>query len=341
MGEADTMGTAVRSSQAGAPSRVRGEPKVEAKFAAKRSAWARGPELLSTTHHVHLADARALGMLKNGDVQLVVTSPPYWNLKEYRPHKSQLGHIDDYSLFLEELLKVWRECHRILVPGGRLCIVVGDVCQSRREHGRHQVVPLHADILRVCREVGFETLAPIIWYKIANAATEVAGNGAGFLGKPYEPNAIIKNDIEFILLLRKPGYRQPTDEQRDLSVIEKADHARWFRQIWDDVPGSSLRDHPAPYALEIPRRLISMFSFVGDTVLDPFLGTGTTTAAAISLHRSSVGLEIDPHYFELARRRLSAGELDRQLLRYQIEFHPGRKPLKNAESAPRRRGKRG
>ena len=153
--------------------------------------------------------------------------------------------------------------------------------------------------------LGFDPLAPIIWSKIANVVTEVEGNGSPFLGKPFEPNGIIKNDIEYILLFRKPGgYRHPTQEQRDLSMIEKEDHRKWFQQIWTDVPGELQRSHPAPYPAEIARRLIGMFSFVGDTVLDPFNGTGNTTQAAIQMHRNSIGFEIEPDYFQLAQQRL-------------------------------------
>lgn len=135
----------------------------------------------------------------------MVTSPPYWTLKEYRDSDGQMGHIDDYEEFLDELDKVWSHCFRALAPGGRVICVVGDVCLSRRENnGRHTVVPLHASIQEHCRKLGFDNLAPIIWRKISNAVYEVE-NGSSFLGKPYEPNAVIKNDIEFILMQRKPG----------------------------------------------------------------------------------------------------------------------------------------
>ena len=252
-------------------------------------------------------------------IHLVVTSPPYWNLKHYPGEQgpAQLGHIDDREHFLNELSRVWRRCFDLLVPGGRMCVVVGDVCRSRRAHGRHVVEPLHAYLQVQCQELGFDPLAPIIWNKIANAVTEVAGNGSSFLGKPYEPNAIVKNDIEFILMFRKPGgYRHPTAEQRLLSLIPKEDHSRWFQQIWTDVPGEVQRDHPAPFPKEIARRLIRMFSFVGDTVLDPFWGTGSTTLAAVETHRSSIGFEIEPRYFQIGRRRLSQGRFDAE-----IEFH--------------------
>ena len=181
--------------------------------------------------------------------------------------------------------------------------VVGDVCFSRRENGRHVVMPLHADICVSCRKLGFDNLNPIIWHKISNAVFE-ANTSSKFLGKPYEPNAIVKSDIEFILMQRKPGgYRQPTNEQRRLSMIAKADFNEWFRQIWT-ITGASTKDHPAPFPFELANRLVRMFSFHGDTVLDPFCGTGTTMLAALKTDRNSIGVEIDAHYCRMALARL-------------------------------------
>lgn len=261
------------------------------------------PDSPTTSHWLVRGDAREMGFLPDESVHLVLTSPPYWNLKEYNHSEGQLGHIDDYESFLSEMDRVFKECFRLLVPGGRLVCVVGDVCLSRREHGRHLVMPLHADICVVCRHIGFDNLNPIIWHKIANANYEVS-NGSKFLGKPYEPNAIIKNDIEFILMQRKPGaYRKPTMEQREASRIGKEEFSQWFRQIWT-VPGASTREHPAPFPLDLAYPLVRMFSFVGDTVLDPFGGTGTTQLAAISAGRNSVGVEIDSKYAQLALARL-------------------------------------
>jgi site-specific DNA-methyltransferase (adenine-specific) len=252
-------------------------------------------------------DARDLGWLADESVHLVVTSPPYWTLKEYNDHPNQLGHVADYEKFQDDLTAVWRHCFRALVPGGRLVCVVGDVCLARRRNkGRHMVVPLHADIAVRCRRIGYDYLTPILWHKIANAAYEVE-NGSSFLGKPYEPNAVIKNDVEYILMLRKPGaYRNPTEEQRARSRIGKEDHARWFRSIWTDVPGASTKHHPAPFPLELAARLVRMFSFVGDTVLDPFAGTGTTLLAAALHQRHAMGVEIDPKYYQHARQRIAS-----------------------------------
>jgi len=262
---------------------------------------------VETTHRLVLGDARDMSSIPSGSVHLVVTSPPYWTLKAYNVTEGQLGHIEEYELFLGELDKVWRECLRVLVPGGRLVCVVGDVCLSRRQNnGRHTVVALHSSISERCRRIGFDGLAPIIWHKIANAVFEANGNGAGFLGKPYEPNAIIKNDVEYILLLRKPGgYRSPSLQTRVLSLISAANHRKWFQQVWTGVTGASTRHHPAPFPIEVASRLVRMFSFVGDAVLDPFTGTGTTNLAAALAGRNSIGVELDRAYLDHARARLT------------------------------------
>ena len=254
-------------------------------------------------HKLALHDCRQMESVPDESVHLVVTSPPYWNLKQYPDRDGQLGLVEEYEDFLEELDKVWQHVLRALVPGGRLVVVVGDVCLPRRTFGRHVVFPLHASIQEHCRTLGFDNLAPVIWYKISNAKFEVE-NGSRFLGKPYEPNAIIKNDIEYLLFQRKPGsYRRPTLEARILSVIPETDHREWFQQVWT-MGGASTRQHPAPYPVALAERLVRMFSFVGDTVLDPFMGSGTTNVAASRWGRNSIGVEIEATYYELACRRL-------------------------------------
>ena len=174
------------------------------------------------------------------------------------------------------------------------------------------MVPLHASIQERCRALGFDNLAPIIWHKIANAAHEVERGAGGFLGKPYEPNAVIKNDVEFILMQRKPGgYRRPSRAARTLSLLPEASFRTMFRQVWTDIAGASTRDHPAPYPVALADRLIRMFSFVGDTVLDPFTGTASTQVAAAGCGRNTLGIEVDPVYYgkALARVRSEASNL--------------------------------
>ena len=255
----------------------------------------RAVQSLPSAHVIQLGDSRHLELAPES-IELVVTSPPYWTLKEYNDQPGQLGQVEDYEEFLDGLDEVWQHVHRALVPGGRMVVVVGDVNVSRKAFGRHLVFPLHASIQERCRLIGFDNLAPIIWHKIANAKYEMGAGG--FYGKPYEPNGVIKNDVEYILLQRKPGgYRKPELATRLMSILPAEDHAEWFQQIWR-ISGASTRNHPAPFPLSLAERLIRMFSFVGDTVYDPFLGTGTAAAAAAIWGRNSVGCEIDPDYFE-------------------------------------------
>src|SRR5664280_616323 len=264
------------------------------------------PPFDETTHCIHQGDGRNLSFIPAESVYLVVTSPPYWTLKEYEPHRDQLGAITDYDRFLSELDRVWRECERVLAPGGRICCVVGDICVPRKRNGRHYVMPLHADIQVRSRNFGLDCLTPILWQKIANGATEAEGNGAGFYGKPYQPGAIVKNDVEYILFLRKGGeYRSPSPIQRALSLLTKDEMQNWLRSFWTDIRGESTRKgHPAPFPVVLAERLVKLFSFARDTVLDPFAGTGTTALAALINGRNSISVEIEPKYVAMARDRL-------------------------------------
>lgn len=270
-------------------------------------------DYVKTTHCLHPGDARDLSWIADRSVHLIVTSPPYWTLKEYVHSERQMGDIRDYEDFLNELDKVWAECARVLVPGGRICCVVGDVCIPRKSGGRHRVMPLHADIMTRTRKLDLDCLTPILWNKISNGATEAEGNGAGFYGKPYQPGAIIKSDFEYILFLRKGGsYRSPLPMQRALSVLSKREMQQWLRTSWSDIKGESTRNgHPAPYPVEVAERLIRLFSFVGDTVLDPFAGTGTTAVAAMNSGRNSIVNELEPKYVELAKERLFRTQVSR------------------------------
>lgn len=260
-----------------------------------------------TSHKLNLGDARDLSWIPSESVDLVVTSPPYWTLKQYKEDREgQLGDVVDYEQFLSELDKVWRECARVLVGGGRICCVVGDICISRKKGGRHYIMPLHADIQVRARGLGLDCLTPIIWHKIANGVTEAEGNGAGFYGKPYQPGSVIKNDIEYILFLRKGGkYRSVNSTKKMLSMLNKEEMQGWLRSVWTDIRGASTRlGHPAPYPVELAERLIRMFSFAGDTVLDPFAGIGSTSLAALLTGRNSISNEIEPAYVDIAYTKL-------------------------------------
>jgi site-specific DNA-methyltransferase (adenine-specific) len=267
-------------------------------------------------HLVVQGDARDLSWLDDASVHLVVTSPPYGLLKSYPDAPGQLGNggdpasLDAYEGFLDELDRCLRECARVLVPGGRICCVVGDVCLSRRAARRHHVLPLSADIQSRARTLGLDNLTPIRWLKVANIQLE-ASQSSWYLGKPNLPGGIVKNDVETIVMLRKPGgYRKPTPEMEAASFIQTEDYRRLFRPIWDDVPGESGRrfGHPAPFPVELASRLVRMFSFAGDTVLDPFSGSGTTGVSALAWGRNSISVELVAEYVETIERRLRAAD---------------------------------
>jgi len=262
----------------------------------------------SVTHVMRTGDARSLSILKDKSVHLIVTSPPYFNLKPYHSDcfGGQLGRIHDYETFLKELDRVWSECFRVLVPGGRVCCVIGDILVPRKVDGRHRILPLPADIMVRSRQVGFDALTPILWYKIGNRTNEAGGGSSGYYGKPYQPGAIIKNDIEHILMLRKPGgYRKTTMLQKSLSMLQRDEMELWQRPFWSDIRGASLRNgHPAPFPIELAERLIRLYSFAGDVVLDPFAGSGSVAAAAIRTGRNSVAVEIEPQYSKIAVRKV-------------------------------------
>lgn len=187
-----------------------------------------------TRHDLRLGDSRSL---QAEGVHLVLTSPPYWTLKEYRKSEGQLGFVADYEVFLGELDKVWERCHKALVPGGRLICVVGNVCLSRRNNaGRHMVMPLHSSIQEHCRQIGYDNLAPIIWHKIANAKLESEGNGSSFMGKPYEPNAVVRTTLSSFSCNVSRAATAPSVATRVLSVIPEDLHREWFQQIWTGLP---------------------------------------------------------------------------------------------------------
>ncbi len=279
---------------------------LEANSYFRRLGWP--PPFDEAKHRLHLGDARDLSWIPDASVHLAVTSPPYWTLKKYQQNnQGQLGDIADYEEFLTELDKVWRECNRVLVGGGRICCVVGDVCIPRRNGGRHLIMPLHADIQVRSRKLGLDCLTPILWHKIANGAREAEGNGAGFYGKPYQPGAIVKNDTEYILFMRKgSNYRSEIPAlKRALSMLTREEMKAWLRSCWTDIPGASTRDgHPAPYPVELAERLIKLFSFAGDTILDPFAGTGSSALAALATGRNSISVEVESAYLNIAHQRL-------------------------------------
>ncbi|HEY9593802.1 MAG TPA: site-specific DNA-methyltransferase [Spirochaetia bacterium] len=252
---------------------------------------------------LHQADSRSMPELAAGSVALVVTSPPYWQIKDYGD-PGQIGFGQSLHAYLRDLDRVWRECHRVTAAGGRLCVNIGDQFARASLHGRYRVIPLHAEIICQCVAAGWDYMGSIVWRKKTTMNTS---GGATVMGSyPYPPNGIVEIDFEYILLFKKPGTRPAVDPSlKREAAIDKEDWKTWFSGHWD-VGGARKRGHEAPFPEEIPLRLIRMFSFPGDTVLDPFLGTGTTAMAAVHLGRDAVGYEINADYLRAAREALRA-----------------------------------
>jgi modification methylase len=241
--------------------------------------------------------------LATGSIDLTVTSPPYWQIKDYHS-PGQIGHGQTLHAYLHDLEQVWRECFRLTRESGRLCVNVGDQFARASLHGRYRVIPLHAEIICQCVAAGWDYMGSIVWRKKTTMNTS---GGATVMGSyPYPPNGIIEIDFEYILLFKRPGPARKIDRRRkEAAAISKEDWKSWFSGHWD-IGGARKKGHEAPFPEEIPRRLIRMFSFPGDTVLDPFLGTGTTALVALSLGRNAVGYEISAEYVRMARKRVRA-----------------------------------
>ena len=261
-----------------------------------------------TSHRLILGDARDLSSLEDRSVQLVVTSPPYWQIKDYGA-EGQIGYHQTFAEYIDSLNLVWMECSRVLSDGCRLCVNVGDQFARSVVYGRYKVISIQSQILRFCEAIGMDYMGTIVWKKVTTTRTT---GGASIMGSfPYPRNGMVKINYEHILLFRKPGKPpKPTPEAKENSKMSTEEWNTFFSGIWT-VPGVRQTGHVAMFPEEIPNRLIRMYSFSGETVLDPFAGSGTTLAVAAQLGRNSVGYEIDPAYRSLAQDRF--GEMDATL----------------------------
>ncbi|HHM20777.1 MAG TPA: site-specific DNA-methyltransferase, partial [Bacteroidetes bacterium] len=232
-----------------------------------------------------------MNLLPNRSAHLVVTSPPYWQLKDYGA-KNQIGFHDTYQAYINHLNLVWKECHRVLHPGCRLCINIGDQFARSVYYGRYKVIPIRTEIIKFCETIGFDYMGAIIWQKVTTTNTT---GGATVMGSyPNPRNGILKLDYEFILIFKKHGKAPPPDPAvKTRSAMTKEEWNTFFSGHWN-FPGVKQKGHIAMFPEELPRRLIKMFSFASETVLDPFLGSGTTSLAAMNLQRNSAGYEINP-----------------------------------------------
>ncbi|MGA2518516.1 MAG: DNA methyltransferase [Thermodesulfobacteriota bacterium] len=248
-----------------------------------------------------------MNLVTDESVHLIITSPPYWQLKDYGT-SDQIGYHETYESYINNLSLVWKECHRILHSGCRLCINIGDQFARSVYYGRYKVIPIRTEIIKFCETIGFDYMGAIIWQKVTTTNTT---GGATIMGSfPYPRNGILKLDYEFILLFKKQGNPpKPTREQKDLSVISKEDWNTYFSGHWY-FAGVKQEGHIAMFPEELPTRLIKMFSFAGDTVLDPFLGSGTTSLAARNLGRHSIGYEINENFIPTMRKKLQIEQAD-------------------------------
>lgn len=264
---------------------------------------------------VIIGDSRRMVEVKNNSISLVVTSPPYWHIKDYGVGK-QIGYGQSLHDYLKDLFIVWKECFRVLKPGTRLCINIGDQFLRSIVYGRYKIVPIHSEVIAQCEKIGFDYMGSIIWQKKTTMNTT---GGANVMGSfPYPPNGLIEIDYEFILIFKKPGKREFSREAKEKSKLSKEEWKEYFSGHWN-FNGERQVGHEAMFPEELPKRLIKMFTFVDDTVLDPFLGSGTTIKAALNLGRNSIGYEINEGFLPLIKNKIGLnGTL--LSLNNQIEF---------------------
>jgi DNA modification methylase len=258
-----------------------------------------------TTHRVIIGDSRWMSEVDDESVHLIVTSPPYWQLKDYG-NSGQIGFDDTYEDYINNLNLVWNECYRALENGCRLCINIGDQFARSVYYGRYKIIPIRTEIIKFCETIGFDYMGAIIWQKVTTCNTT---GGATIMGSfPYPRNGIIKIDYEFILIFKKPGIGKNVPKSiKDKSKLTIEEWNQYFAGHWN-IPGEKQNGHLAMFPEEIPRRLIKMFSFVNDTVLDPFLGSGTTTLSAKNLERNSIGYEISAKFIPVIKEKLGLKE---------------------------------
>ena len=261
---------------------------------------------IKTTHTLINGDSRNLSLIPDKSIHLIITSPPYWQLKDYG-NDSQIGFHDSYESYINNLNTVWSECNRVLHDGCRLCINIGDQFARSVYYGRYKVIPIRTEIIRFCETLGMDYMGAIIWQKLTTMNT--TGGGAVMGSFPYPRNGILKIDYEFILVFKKQGKAPtPTAEQKKHSEITKEEWNTYFASHWN-FGGAKQDGHIAVFPEELPHRLIKMFSFVGETVFDPFMGSGTTALAARNLQRNSIGYEINPEYKKFYREKVTSSSL--------------------------------
>ena len=266
-------------------------------------------------HKIINGDSRQMNLVSDKSVQLVVTSPPYWQLKDYGT-ENQIGYHEDYETYINSLNLVWKECYRVLDNGCRLCINIGDQFARAVYYGRYKVIPIRTEIIKFCENIGFDYMGAIIWQK--QTTTNTTG-GASLMGSyPTPRNGIISIDYEFILLFKKLGSPPKVSREiKEQSKLTKEEWRKYFSGHWT-FGGARQNGHIAMFPEELPKRLIKMFAFKGETVLDPFMGSGTTSLAARNLNRNSIGYEINPDFIETAKKKLGVNYTDISGIKYEF-----------------------
>jgi len=260
---------------------------------------------MRTIHKIINGDSRQMGELKDNSVHLIVTSPPYWQLKDYGD-KNQIGFNDSYENYINNLNLVWSECFRVLHDGCRLCINIGDQFARSVYYGRYKVIPIHSEIIKFCETLGFDFMGQIIWQKQTTMNT--SGGGAVMGSFPHPRNGIVKLDFEYILLFKKLGDApKPTREQKENSAMTNDEWNTYFNGHWY-FNGAKQDKHLAMFPEELPARLIKMFSFPNETILDPFMGSGTTALVAKKLNRNSVGYEINSEFIPIIKEKIGGND---------------------------------
>jgi len=263
---------------------------------------------VKTTHKIINGDSRQMNLVPDKSVHLVITSPPYWQLKDYGT-ENQIGYHEDYETYINNLNLVWKECYRVLDNGCKLCVNIGDQFARAVYYGRYKVIPIRTEIIKFCESIGFDYMGAIIWQK--QTTTNTTG-GASLMGSfPTPRNGILSIDYEFILIFKKLGTSKPkvSKEIKEQSKMTKEEWKEYFSGHWS-FSGARQDGHIAMFPEELPKRLIKMFAFKGETVLDPFMGSGTTSLAARNLERNSIGYEINPEFIEIAKGKLNINQAD-------------------------------
>lgn len=271
---------------------------------------------------VIIGDSRKMIEVKNESIDFVVTSPPYWHIKDYGV-ENQIGYNQTLHQYLKDIFRVWKECFRILKPGTRLCINIGDQFLRSIIYGRYKIAPLHAEFIAQCEKIGFDYMGSIIWQKKTTMNTT---GGASVMGSyPYPPNGLVEIDYEFILIFKKPGKKLFSQEAKEMSKLTKEEWKGYFSGHWN-FAGERQINHEAMFPEELPKRLIKMFTFVGDIVLDPFLGSGTTVKASLNLDRNAIGYEINEEFLSVIKEKI---EMKNSLLtlNHKIEIIKQEKPI--------------